>query len=189
MADDNKKAIVSMSVEELQAMIAEGIRSALESGEAGGSVRTMRKVSDRRVEVRFINNKAVLGYANRGSSSRPLYVYTKPDPKDPRKDIEYVDLILEGMTEKDKPISVDWKEFRKESVRASCRISKIDIKEWDMTQGVVRKKEVEEYSSVELDFDVPLDVSGSIRLYTVEVPADFGGKRNITIHENYVNIA
>lgn len=174
---------------ELQALIADAVKNGLANsgGKVDGSTRVLRKITDRKVEVRFVDNKVFLGYLNRGTESRPQFIYTKPDPKDPRKDIEYVDIVLEGDA---KPVlGVIWRDFRKESARAFCRVIKTESKEWFINQGVVKKKEVEEYSSVELDFDVPLDVVGQVRTFTIEVPEEFGGPRTIEVNENFVNLA
>lgn len=187
--EENKGKTVTLTVAEIQAMIAEGVKNGLaqnQEGYAQGSARTLRRLTDRKVEVRFIDKKAVLGYFNRGTENRPQYIYTKPDPKDPRKEIEMVDLVLEGSKE---AMTVEWSQFRKESAKAQCKVVKTESKEWLINQGVIKKKEVEEYSSVEMDFDVPLDIVGQARLFTVEVPSEFGGPRQVTIHENFVNIA
>lgn len=158
----------------------------LMNGESQGSTRILRRVTERKVTVRMVDGKVVLGYGNRGSDTRPVYIYEKPDPKDPTQRIQFVDLILEGAKEVS---SVNFKEFRTESARVECKILKTDEKEWTINQGVVKKKEVEEYSSIELDFDVPLDVVGITRLYTVEIPREFGGPRNVVVQDRYCNIS
>lgn len=178
-----------MTKEELDALIAEGVKRGLESFGDGGSTRVLRRVTERKVEVRMIDGKVVLGYKNRGSQQRPLYIYDEPDPKDRRQMIQYVDLILEGMKEGDAPLKVQFSQFRIESDRVKCRVINVEEKEWIINQGIVKKKEVEEYSSIELDFDVPLDVIGRTRTFTVEIPKDYGGPRNVSVHEAYVNIA
>jgi hypothetical protein len=153
-------------------------------GDNQENTRIVRRITERLVEVRFVNNKVVVGFKNIGTQSRPQYVYSKPDPKNPRETIEFVDIILEDKT----VLTVDYREFRRESAKAKCKVLKTEENEWVMNQGMVRKKEVEEYSSIELDMDVPLDVVGKTRFYTVQIPQDFGGAREMRIHENYVNI-
>lgn len=186
MDNDKKDKTITLSMQELQALIAEGVKNGLQSQSNAEGTRVLRRVTDRKVEVRFIDSKAVLGYFNRGTENRPQFVYTKPDPKDPRKEVEMVDLVLEGAKE---GLPVEYSQFRKESAKAQCKVVKTESKEWLINQGVVKKKEVEEYSSVELDFDVPLDVIGQARFFTVEIPMEFGGPRQVTLHENFVNIA
>lgn len=157
----------------------------------GGTRRILRAITERRVEVRMVDGKVVVGYKNRGSDNRPIYIYDKQNPADPTNPhnrLLYVDLILEGMKPDDTPISVNYKEFRQESTRVQCKVAATEEKEWVINQGVVRKKEVDEYSTVELDFDVPLDVVGKARFFTVEIPAEHGGPRKLVVHENYVNI-
>lgn len=180
---------ITIDRDELNTLIADGIKKGLEGmAEQGSTTRVLRRVTDRKVEVRLIDNRVVLGFKNRGSENRPVYIYEKPDPKDPKQNLAYVDLILEGMTNEEK-FEVDFKQFRAESARAICKVTKTEEKEWMINQGTVKKKEVEEYSSIELDFDVPVDIVGKSRFFTVELPKEFGGPRQVTISEQYVNIA
>lgn len=180
---------ITISKEELSALIKDGVEKGIAGmAETGSTTRILRRVTERKVEVRLVDNRVVLGYKNRGSENRPAYIYEKPDPKDPKNNLLFVDLILEGMKE-DEVFPIEFKQFRSESARAQCKVLKTEEKEWMINQGVVKKKEVEEYSSIELDFDVPLDVVGKARFFTVEIPKEFGGPRNALVHENYCNIA
>ena len=154
-----------------------------------GSSRLLKRITERKVEIRFVDGKAVVGYKNQGTQTSPKYIYSKPDPKDPRQEIDMVDLILEGMEAKD-AISVPYSQFCKESARKSCKVVATEEKEWLINQGTVKKREVEEYSSIELDFDVPVDVIGVSRTFTVEVlDENTRETRNVKVGEMYVNIA
>lgn len=180
---------LTITREELTALIKDGVAKGIEGmAEQGSTTRILRRITERKVEVRLVDNRVVLGYKNRGSENRPVYIYEKPDPKDPKQNILFVDLILEGAKEGE-VFPVEYKQFRTESARAICKVVKTEEKEWLINQGVVKKREVEEYSSIELDFDVPLDVVGKARFFTVDVPKDFGTPRQVTVHESYVNIA
>lgn len=163
------------------------LREVLKSPE-GGSTRILRRVTERKVRLMFVDGRAVIGFANRGSEHKPVYVYEKPDPNNSKEMIAYVDLIREDMKEGEKPLTVPFKQFREEGASAECRVVHTEEKEWVINQGLVRKKEVEEYSSIELDMEVPLDIVGKARFFTVEVPREYGGPRQLTVHENYVNI-
>lgn len=151
-----------------------------------GGARVLRRVTQRLVEVRMVDGKVVMGYMNKGTDKSPVFWYKKPNPRDPKEMIDFVDLVLEGGKE---AIPVEVAQFRKEATRVKCKIVKDEEKEWVENQGVVKKREVEEYSSIELDFDVPLDVVHKTHFYTVEVPKDFGGPREVKVHERMVNIA
>jgi hypothetical protein len=180
---DNQRLIIKQN-EELRQKNAE--LTALVTPDAGSTSRVLRQVTDRYVEVRLVDGKVVLGYQNVGSETRPSYIYQKPDPKDPKQMLDYVNLILEG---EEKPFSIDYKQFRTESDQARCKVVESKEIPWRITQGMVKKKEVDGYSTIEVDFDVPLDVLGVTRLFVVEIPKDHGGPRNVKIQEGFVNIA
>lgn len=174
MTEQNKKILSENA--ELKAMM----------GDGAGTSRILKRVTQRVVEVRMIDGKVVMGYINHGTDKSPQFWYQKPDPKNQNQMIDWVDLVLEGAKEA-MPVQVS--SFRKESQRVKCRIVKVDEKEVIENQGVVKKREIEEYSSIELDFDVPLDVIHKVFFYDVEVPREFGGPREIKVHERMVNIA
>lgn len=155
-------------------------------GAGGGTTRLLKRVTERRVDVRRVDGKVVVGFRNRGSLARPVYVYEKTNPKDPTQKLLYVDLILEGMKPGD-ALSVDYKEFRTESEKVTCKVLSTEEKEWELNQGMVKKKEVDGYSMVELDFDVPVQIIGKTRFFTVEMPDQ--DHREVKVHENYVNVA
>ncbi len=164
----------------------DGASQALERGEGVAAPRILKRVSERQVDVRRVDGKVVLGYRNRGSDARPIYVYEKADPREPSKKNLYVDLILEGMAAGE-ALTVEYKEFRTESERVTCKVVNTEEKEWEINQGMVKKREVDGYAMVELDFDVPVDIIGRTRFFTVELPDQ--DRRTVRVHENYVNIA
>lgn len=186
MADPEK--VIQITESELKQMMSDVAKQTLEGAgiQEGGNSRVLRRVTERRVEVRLVDGKVVVGFKNRGSEERPVYIYEVPDPKDPKQNVSMVDLLLEGS---DEPLTVNFSEFRREGERAQCKVVKTEEKEWVLNQGVVKKREVEEYAMLELDYDVPLDIVGKARFFYVEVPKEFGGPRTVQIHENYVNIA
>lgn len=188
---------VVLTKAELSQMMNEAAQKAVEGLEGSSRTRILKRVTERKVGVRMVDlqdkkgHRAVVGFKNRGSENRPLYIYEQPDPKNPKENVLYVELILEKKAgeEKNPTLAVNYNEFRKESSRATCRVVDTEEREWLINQGTVRKKEVEEYSSIELDYEVPLDVIGKVRIFTVEIPDEFGGARNVKVHEDYVNIA
>ena len=160
----------------------------LKEAMGGQGLRVLKRVTERKVRIMFIDNRAVVGYKNRGADHKPIYIYEKPDPNNSKEMISYVDLLLDGMKEGDKPLSVPFKQFREEGIAVECRVSEVEEKEWTINQGTVRRREVEEYSMVDTDTEVPLDIVGKARFFTVDVPAQFGGPKKLKVHENYVNI-
>lgn len=146
----------------------------------------LKKITDRIVSLRFVNGKAVIGYKNRGVEARPQYVYEKKDPIDQTKTVLFVDLILEGETE---AFPIDYNEFLREAERVECTVKKVEETEWTINQGYVKRKEVDEYSTVELPNDVPVDIVGRSRVFTVNVPSNgASAPRELAISEHYVNI-
>lgn len=177
---------ITISKAELQAMISEGIKSGIAGLSEGGNSRILRRVTDRTVEVRMVDDRVVIGYVNKGSDTKPLYIYDKPDPNRPGSMIQFVDLVLEGM-KNEESFSIAYTEFLKETERVKAKVVKTEEKEWVLNQGVVKKREVEEYSSIELDFDVPLDVVGKTVTFTVKLPVE-KGEREVVVGSHYVNI-
>lgn len=189
MENEEVKGLIAQNKELLtlvNRVLAENAEIKTLMGEGAGSSRMLKRVTQRIVEVRMIDGKVALGYVNHGTENSKSFFYEKPDPKDARNMITMADVVLEGSKE---ALSIDWKQFRKESKRVKCKILKTDEKEWIENQGTVKKREIEEYSSIELDFEVPLDVIHKSYFYTVEVPKEFGGPREVVIGESMVNIA
>ena len=194
MSEENKdtqnETPVSVKPSELKALIAQNVKEALDNASGGQGTRILKRVTERKVGVRMVDDKVVIGFKNRGTDSRPQYVYAVPDPKDPKQEVLKVDLVLEGAKPTDKGFTVNYNEFLREGQRVDCRIVHTEEHEWEINQGTVRKRETEEYSMLELDFEVPVDIVGKARVYTVEVPAEYGGgkSRQVKVHENYVNM-
>ena len=154
--------------------------------EEGGAPmrRTLKCVTEHKVRIRMVDDKVVIGFKNRGVEGKPVYVYDIQDPQDLKKRILYVDLVLEGQKE---PMPVAYKEFMEQAEEVKCKVISKEEKEWTIRQGWTKKKEVDGYSTVELDFDVPMEVVGKIRTYMIALPADKGG-REITVHEDFINL-
>ena len=120
-----------------------------------------------------------------GTDRRPRYIHDKPDPLDPKKNVNYVDLILEDET----VMSIKHEEFLEDAERVRGRIVNVKEEPWSQNQGETRKKEVDGYSLIELDYVVDLEVKGVTRTFTIELPADFDAEqRKVEVYENYVNI-
>ena len=164
------------------------LTEAVKNGEGGvATARTLRAVTERTVRIKFVDGKPVVAFKNRGTQERPSYTYerTNPaDPTNPNNRILYVDIIKHGDAE---ATPVQYKEFVREAHSAVCKVVKIDEEEWVMDQGVVKKKEVDGYSMVELDYDVPVEIVGKTRFFTVALPQEYGGG-TVKVHEAYVNI-
>lgn len=152
----------------------------------GEQTRTLKRVTERKVEIRMVDDKAVVGYHNRGTLNRPTYVYAKQDPANPTQQINFIDLITEGMKEGEY-ITVQDREFRRETERVKCKVVKVEEQEWILNQGTVRKRAVEEYSMVEQDYEVPVEIVGKTRWFVVELPVERGARR-LKVHESMVNI-
>lgn len=147
--------------------------------------RVLKKVTEKKVRLRTIDGKVVVGYRNRGTEAKPLYIVEKVDPNDKNNRILYVTLILEDKTE----LEVNYNEFLIESPSTEALVKETEEKEWVIEQGTTRQRQYEEYSMIETDVIVPVEIIGKTRFFTVEVPETAEMKaRHLTIHENYVNI-
>lgn len=183
--DDSKKN-VSIPLTEFQQLMKNvkdlTAKVAQMEGQSGG-VYKAPSAKERTATVSFVNGKPVIGYVNRGTTTKPMYVYEAPDPQNPRDRKLYVDLILEGQKD---PVKVGYMEFMTEAEHKECLIVKIDKDAWEQTQGVTEKKEVPEgeYYMTASGIVVPVEIKGEIRWYTLRM-AD--GKE-IKLHERYVNI-
>lgn len=171
---DNSKAMAT-KIEELSKLI---------TPDGTGTMRLLKRVTERHVTLRTIDGKVVVGYRNKGTQDQPLFIYTKPDPKDPTQKLEFVDIILDG-TKPENAITLPFGEFRKQAGKVIAKVTSIDEKEWEINQGITKKREVDGYSNVELDFDIPMDVVGKTRFFNVELT---NGEK-VRLHESYVNIA
>jgi len=148
----------------------------------------LKEITERRAELRMIDDRIVIGFKNRGTERRPRYIYEKPDPLNPSTRVNFVDLILEGTENKKEEIMpIKHDEFLDESERVSAKIINVKEVPWLIKQGSTRRKEVDGYSLVELDFVVDLEVKGVTRNYTLRLPEEFGG-REVTVYEDYLNI-
>jgi hypothetical protein len=139
------------------------------------------EIKDRTVRITFVDGKAIKGFVNRGTDTRPSYVYEKPDPENPKERILYVDVALNGVKE---ALSVPYNQLLREGLREECRVVKVKEEEWREVQGQTVQKVVNNYSTEETGVIVPIEVLGKTRIFTVELPD--GGEMDI--HENYVNI-
>ena len=146
--------------------------------------RKLKEVTERIAEVRVLDDKAIVGFKNKGSERRPRYIYEKPDPLDPRQNVNYVDVIDED----GKVITIKHEEFLEEAERVRAKIVNVKENPWVINQGSTRRKELDGYSLVELDFIVDLEVKGITRTYTLRLPDDGFDGREVEIYEDYVNM-
>lgn len=139
------------------------------------------EVKENTVRILFVDGKAVQGFHNRGTDTRPSFVYEKPDPQNPKEVILYVDVIFNGEEE---PVAVPYNELLRDSLREECKIKKTDVKPWDIVQGKTTQKVVKDYATEETGILIPIKVVGETRVFTVALP---DGKE-MEIHENFVNM-
>lgn len=136
----------------------------------------------REIRVCFIDDVPVIGLKNRGTENRPLYIYERPDPNDPKRRIGYADVLMLGSEEN--PVSVEFLEFQREADSRSMKV--LDVKEepWTIEQGFVNKKEWTGSEMIETAVRVPVKVKGVTRKFKVNDPK-FG---EFWIDEQWVNI-
>lgn len=143
-----------------------------------------KAVKEHVVRVTFIGDKPVIGFANRGTETKPLYIYEKPDPNDSKSRILYVDVMLQG---DEKAIPMRYIELLQEGDHRPCKVKCVEKKEWEEIQGSVEAQviEGENYAPTKLGFEVPVGVTGAKYTYTVELPDG----SDLVIKDEYVNIS
>jgi hypothetical protein len=160
------------SNKELQNKVDKLDSNAVATGPNGVQVR--RKATVFKPTMSKWDGHIFLAYENMGTEKRPLYVYNVYDEKE-RKNIQYVNLILDGV---DKPVKVDYLTFLRDRERIIVtKISeskKQDVKE----DGYIPKKEMAEngYGMFETMVMVPVEVTTDHFTYVVKLPEDEGGK-------------
>jgi len=150
------------------------------------NLQVRRKTREFDYKLRKWNNKIVLGFENMGSEKRPLYVYSVYD-KDLRKEVQFINLILNGV--KDVVKKVDYITFLRDAESIKARmLSKEeheDIKEY----GMIPKKEMAEngYGMFETMVLVPVEVVTKTYTMTLQLPADEGGE-TIKVSSEWLNM-
>jgi len=139
------------------------------------------EIKKRTVRIVFVDGNAVQAFDNKGTAQRPSYVYNRPDPKNPKEPLAYVDVYFFG---EDKAVPVPYVDLLREGTREECTILKTDIKEWDMVQGQTTQKVVKDFDTQDTGILVPIRVIGEKRMFTVALP---DGKE-MDVHETFVNM-
>lgn len=179
-----KKETIEINKSELAELIALNKKLLARVGEERAP--KAKAVKEHTVSICFVNDKPVIGYANKGTASRPTYVYALRDINDPKREVLYVDLLLHGQKEPIKQVS--YNDFVRDAEVHHCIILETHKDEWVYETGVTGKKVIkdEDWRSYmeETGEVVPLEVRGVKRTFTVQLPD--GSKMDID--ENYVNI-
>lgn len=155
------------------------LKQAVISGNTDGISR-VSKEKGHTAFVRIVDNQAVIGFKNKGATSRPVYIYSRQDPNDRNKMVNYVDIILEDGT----VMQVNHNEFLNEAPRVECKILNRKEYHWQDYKGQVTKKEVKDYNTIELDEEVDQVVKGVTFDYTLQLPEEYGS-RTIVLSDNY----
>lgn len=169
---------MAKSIEQLQS------NAAATSGMGNNGPMVLRKNRDSVMRIMKWNDKYVLGFKNMGKPTKPLYVYKEYNAQT-RENIEFVNIVLEGEVEAEK---VQYVEFLREAERVEVKklkqVEHEDIKE----QGMVYKKDFAEngYGMFETMVQVPVEIITKTYTYTVQLPAEDGG-RELEIEGQWVN--
>jgi hypothetical protein len=155
-------------------------------------IREIKDDADRTVRLRFIDGMPVVGFKNRGTEHRPLYIYEVPDPLHKGQTLLKVDIVLRDGKGTEVEETVDYKEFIEQADSVECKVVKIDRTPVILDeQGYVVKKEVDGYSTMEKDEEVDLIVTGEESNYIVSLPkqyADSFPNGKVEVNERYINI-
>lgn len=191
--ENNSKETLSISKDELQAMLNDAAERGAQMAKESGQTGLVRKaVKEHFASLRFIDSRAVVGFVNKGTENRPRYVYTIQDPKNPKENVEMVELILEGMKDGES-VPVNFIEFLSETPRVRCKILGRKEMPWEDTQGTTERTSVPEgtFEVAYSGYRVPVTIEGKTTIFSLEIPASEskdGKTRSIDVHEDYVNI-
>lgn len=133
--------------------------------------------------VRFLNGMPLIGLKNVGTEDAPVRLIEVVDPQTRKKSLQADAIFLDLKTNKPQVHRLNWLEFVTNSEKKMIQPMKTNEEQWEIEQGVVRKREVDGYSTLELDIEVPVTVEGTIRTFIF----DFDGVV-VPIHEDYINI-
>lgn len=126
----------------------------------------VRKNKDTFLKLRKWNDKFVLGYENKGTEKRPLYVYNEYNVNT-RENVQFCNIILEG---EETPIKLEYVTFRRDA--ETIFVKKVSQKEDEKVtvQGYVHKKDFNDsgYGMFETMVQVPVEVIEKVYTYTVE---------------------
>lgn len=151
--------------------------------ELSGKAR-MKVTKEREIGVRFLNGKPLIGLKNVGTESAPTKLVEVTDPHNQRRRYLQAEAIfLDPKTSKTEVVRLNWLEFVQNSEKRKLKVVKTNEEPWEIEDGVVRKREVDGYSMVELDIEVPVINEGSVRTFIVDVDGIA-----VSIHEDYANI-
>lgn len=153
----------------------------LKTSSGNATPKVLREVKERTVRLKLVDGKPVIGFANKGTDTRPVYVYKAPNPQDPRNDILFIDVLTLGAKE---PVKMVYAEFITDMETLEVKVKNIKEEHWTIEQGQVVKREVRpDFSIVETDYIVPVEVKGVHRTYIV----DFKDKE-LEVDEAFINI-
>jgi hypothetical protein len=183
--DENKQEEMNLALKELTEKFSkmerenQELKQALITGNTDG-IKRVSKEKGATAHVRMVDDKVVVAYNNKGTDTRPLYIYSRQDPNDNTKRVNYADIVLEDGT----VLPVDHIQFLNEAPRVQCKIVSRKEFHWTEEHGAVTKKEVKDYSTVELDEDVEQVVKGVTFEYLLELPEQYGS-RKVTLSDSY----
>lgn len=179
---------ITLSQEQYKALMERMAK--LENASIGSPVVRPNEAKSRKVTVLFVENQPIIGFANRGTSRIPQYVYPgKLDPEHSKEWIPYVDVLVRNTSKEPGALplcfSIPFTDLMNNADPIECAVEKIEEKDWHITDGVTTGRTYQEgtYFMIESGI-IPLDVKGITRFYTVKLPDG----TSVRLHERYVNI-
>lgn len=175
---------VNISEEALKKLIGE-IETLKQMVTGGVQTEKAQETEYRKVKVRFIDGKPIVGLANRGSERNPVYAYEIPDPFNKGDKKLMLDVILLG----DKnPIALPYNDIVNEAEAYDCKIVNVKEFPWQIDQGEVERVDVkfDKFRSESTGEYVPARVKGVRYEYEVEDPLNEG--QTIKLSEKVINM-
>lgn len=150
-----------------------------------GLPRILKRNKDSFVGILRYNNKYFVGYENKGTEVKPLYIYKEYDEK-AREQIEKCHVILVDENGKEnKPLKVNYVDFLRDAEKVLVKVKQKKTDEVIQEQGTVFKKDFTDngYGMFETTVQVPVEVISERNTYVVELE----NGNEIELPENVIN--
>lgn len=127
----------------------------------------LKRVNERIISLRVWEGKLVIGFKNVSEyKGKEKFVYSRPDPNNPKEQIEFVQLILDGA---DEPVEVQYVPFLQGADSTSFKVEEIKRTPIEIDLGYIDKKILDNdgYNMVSTNVLVPNIVTQEKLAYVI----------------------
>lgn len=168
MAEEKDKQIEALKQELKQTR--DLVNALVEKQEqAYNPVKTQATNAVQTVQLRFVDEKPIVGFRNVGTETRPKYFYTEVDPNDKNNRITYAEVYL---LNEETPIKIPFVEFIRESEARVCEIVSVKNEPWTTNQGITPKRVLAPAGNnmMETGQNVAIEIKGVKSTYVLRSP-------------------